>query len=76
MKLIDYRVLYQYNNPPHDGEGDVVRPSFGPTFGFTTILAVDPDSAADEITRIHSNDQSFSVVQVVEANDFETGFPS
>lgn len=83
MTLTDYRVLYQYRNAPDDrpepktpdGEPEVVRQSFGPTFAFTTMLAASPEAAAAEVAAIHAGyDYDFQIVQVVEANDFETGF--
>lgn len=71
----DFRVMYQYNNPPTAADSELVRPASGPRFEFTTILARTSEEAASEIRTIHSNDQNFEIVQVVEANHYVTGFP-
>lgn len=59
-----YRVLFQYFNPD----------AAGPHFGFTTVLAESPADAEAALAASRERDRNFSIVQVVEANDTETGF--
>jgi hypothetical protein len=60
----DYRVLFQYFNPD----------AAGPAFAFTTVLAETPEAAAEALRSIRSTDRNLAIVQVVEANEFETGY--
>lgn len=62
--MIDYRVLFQYL----DLQGN-------PHFEFTTVLADSVEEAGMVIQSARQNDINLTIIQVVEANDVETGFP-
>lgn len=59
-----YRVMFQYFNPTDPG----------PHFEFTTVLAPSAEAAAADLFSVRSRDRNLTIVQVVEANDFESGY--
>lgn len=58
----DFRVMFQYLG------------TAGPHFEFTTVLAENEEQAADVLRAMRQRDLGLSIVQVVEANDFVTGY--
>jgi hypothetical protein len=58
----EFRVMFQYLGPA------------GPHFEFTTVLAVDEQDAAEQLASARRRDLGLSIAQVVEANDFVTGY--
>lgn len=59
-----WRVMFQYFNPTDPG----------PFFEFTTVLAPTAEAAASDLFSVRSRDRNLTIVQVVEANEFSTGY--